>query len=228
LEILDRANLLCCCLSQSQAPGSYTLLIDQQSVGKRSLHLMDTVNAKMRWTTIYWESTIFDRKPQKATYCWSRFHLLSLATTNPAWWVMARSTYIPLTLNPRRASRGRLRYFSETPTFYQNDLTMRNTADVTGGKPITVWSHSISDGSTVNPLVAFYDFHRRERECYYFVLSHALHETYIKLNTLLTKSWYVTMKITCIDYLFKHGQSSGSPRAIPAVFSHGDAEEISD
>jgi hypothetical protein len=30
------------------------VLIDQQSVGKRSLHLMDTVNAKKRWTPIYW------------------------------------------------------------------------------------------------------------------------------------------------------------------------------
>jgi hypothetical protein len=30
------------------------VLIDQQSVGKRSLHLIDTVNAKKRWTTIYW------------------------------------------------------------------------------------------------------------------------------------------------------------------------------
>jgi hypothetical protein len=29
-------------------------LIDQLCVGKRSLHLMDTVNAKKRWTTIYW------------------------------------------------------------------------------------------------------------------------------------------------------------------------------
>jgi hypothetical protein len=30
------------------------VLIDQQSVGKRSLHLMGIVNAKKRWTTIYW------------------------------------------------------------------------------------------------------------------------------------------------------------------------------
>jgi hypothetical protein len=29
------------------------VLKDQQSVGKKSLHLMDTVNAKKRWTTIY-------------------------------------------------------------------------------------------------------------------------------------------------------------------------------
>jgi hypothetical protein len=29
------------------------VLIDQQSVGKRSLHLMYTVNAKKGWTTVY-------------------------------------------------------------------------------------------------------------------------------------------------------------------------------
>jgi hypothetical protein len=31
----------------------HLVLIDQQSVGKRNLHLMDTVNAKTRWTVIY-------------------------------------------------------------------------------------------------------------------------------------------------------------------------------
>jgi hypothetical protein len=30
------------------------VIIDQQSVEKRSLHLMDTVNAIKRWTTVYW------------------------------------------------------------------------------------------------------------------------------------------------------------------------------
>jgi hypothetical protein len=30
------------------------VLIDQQRVGKRILHLMGTVNEKKRWTTIYW------------------------------------------------------------------------------------------------------------------------------------------------------------------------------
>jgi hypothetical protein len=33
------------------------VLIAQQSVGKRSLHMVDTVNAKKRWTTINWRST---------------------------------------------------------------------------------------------------------------------------------------------------------------------------
>jgi hypothetical protein len=35
------------------------VLIDQQSMGKRSLHLMDTVNAKKRWTTVYLRVNIF-------------------------------------------------------------------------------------------------------------------------------------------------------------------------
>jgi hypothetical protein len=39
------------------------VLLNQQSVRKTSFHLMDTVNAKKRWTTIYWRVTIFDREP---------------------------------------------------------------------------------------------------------------------------------------------------------------------
>jgi hypothetical protein len=48
-------------------------------------------------------------------------------------------TYIHTTnaLSPKGQQR-RLIYSFETPTFYQNDLAMRNTADVTGGKPIAV------------------------------------------------------------------------------------------
>jgi hypothetical protein len=47
------------------------------------------------------------------------------------------STYIPLTLYPRRGSRG-VSDIAPMPTFYQNYLALRNTADVTGGKPIAV------------------------------------------------------------------------------------------
>jgi hypothetical protein len=35
------------------------VLIDQQSVGKRSLHLIDIVYARKRWTTIYWRVNNF-------------------------------------------------------------------------------------------------------------------------------------------------------------------------
>jgi hypothetical protein len=76
-------------------------------------------------------------------------------------------TYISLTLYQQR----HLRYYSETPTFYQNYLAMSNTADVTGGKPTSTHSN-IWGVNAINPLVAFYDIHGRKREVLfcYFVL----------------------------------------------------------
>jgi hypothetical protein len=59
---------------------------------------------------------------------------------------------------------------SETPEIYQNYLARRNTADVTGGKPIVVWLHRhlILGGSVVNPLFTIYDIHRSKREGLFF------------------------------------------------------------
>jgi hypothetical protein len=45
---------------------------------------------------------------------------------------------------------------------------MRNTADVTGGKPIAVLLQSISGVSAINPFVALYDIHGGEREVLFF------------------------------------------------------------
>jgi hypothetical protein len=45
---------------------------------------------------------------------------------------------------------------------------MSNTADVTGGKSIAAWSQPFSSVSAINPLVAFYDIHGREREVRFF------------------------------------------------------------
>jgi hypothetical protein len=45
---------------------------------------------------------------------------------------------------------------------------MRNTADVTGGKPIAVLLQSILGVSAINPLVAFYDIHGGKREVLFF------------------------------------------------------------
>jgi hypothetical protein len=45
---------------------------------------------------------------------------------------------------------------------------MRNTADVTGGKPIDVLLQSISGVSAINPLVAFYNIHGGKREVLFF------------------------------------------------------------
>jgi hypothetical protein len=41
--------------------------MDQQSVGKRNLHLMDTVTAKKRWTTIYWRVAKFLKESHEVT-----------------------------------------------------------------------------------------------------------------------------------------------------------------
>jgi hypothetical protein len=43
---------------------------------------------------------------------------------------------------------------------------MRNTADVTGGKPIAVLLQSIS--GAINPLVVFYEIHGGKREVLFF------------------------------------------------------------
>jgi hypothetical protein len=45
---------------------------------------------------------------------------------------------------------------------------MKNTADVTGGKPIAVLLQSISGESAINPLVAFYDVYGGKREVLFF------------------------------------------------------------
>jgi hypothetical protein len=48
---------------------------------------------------------------------------------------------------------------------------MRDTADVTGGKPIAALLQPISGVSAINPLVAFYDIHGGKRKVpfFYFV-----------------------------------------------------------
>jgi hypothetical protein len=45
---------------------------------------------------------------------------------------------------------------------------MRNTADVTGGKPIAVLLQSISGVRAINPLIAFYYIHGGKREVLFF------------------------------------------------------------
>jgi hypothetical protein len=54
---------------------------------------------------------------------------------------------------------------------------MRNTLDVTGGKPNAVLTQSISGVSAINPLVAFYDIREERERCYSFILSRTPHET---------------------------------------------------
>jgi hypothetical protein len=45
---------------------------------------------------------------------------------------------------------------------------MRNTADVTSGKPIAILLQPISGVSAIYPLIAFYDIHGGKREVLFF------------------------------------------------------------
>jgi hypothetical protein len=72
-------------------------------------------------------------------------------------------TYIPLTLYPRRGSRDISDILPRHPHFTKIDSAIRNTADVTGGKPIAVLLQSISGVGAINPLVTFYDIHGGKR-----------------------------------------------------------------
>jgi hypothetical protein len=81
----------------------------------------------------------------------------------------------------------------------QNYLAMSNTADVTGGKPIAVWSQSISGVSAIIPLVTFYDIHGRKREVLFFY--------YVPTTTrdiLLHKNFDFVLRYHCpkLNYLF--------------------------
>jgi hypothetical protein len=68
---------------------------------------------------------------------------------------------------------------------------MRNTADVTGGKPIAVLLQSISGVSANNPLVAFYDIHGGKREVlFFYFVPDTTRDLY---NYVLTVAWLVAL-----------------------------------
>jgi hypothetical protein len=84
-------------------------------------------------------------------------------------------TYIHTThaLSPKGFQR-HLEYSSQTLHFERLEteilvklpklLALSNTTDVIGGKPITVWSQSISGVNDINLIVAFYDIHGRKKK----------------------------------------------------------------
>jgi hypothetical protein len=65
---------------------------------------------------------------------------------------------------------------------------MRNTVDVTGGKPIAVLLQSITGVSAINPLVGFYDIHGGKREViFFYFLSWTPHET-LRIQTFTNRN----------------------------------------
>jgi hypothetical protein len=71
---------------------------------------------------------------------------------------------------------------------------MRNTTDVTGGKPIAVLLQSISGVSAVNPLVAFYDIHRGKREVLFFYFVPDTTRDIVDVNIKKLKAKYIPFK----------------------------------
>jgi hypothetical protein len=77
---------------------------------------------------------------------------------------------------------------------------MRNTADVTGGKPIAVLLQSISGVSAIKPLVAFYDIHGGKREVlFFYFVPDTTREINCKLYFVCLNSTY-TFKIDDDEY----------------------------
>jgi hypothetical protein len=66
---------------------------------------------------------------------------------------------------------------------------MRNTADMTDGKPITVLLQSISGVSAINPLVAFYDIHGGKREVLFFYFVPDTTRDYVR-NDVKDLKWH--------------------------------------
>jgi hypothetical protein len=88
---------------------------------------------------------------------------------------------------------------------------MRNTADVTGGKPIAVLLRSISGVMAINPLVAFYDIHGGKREVlfFYFVpdTTRDNNVTFSKQNIYLYRifgTYLIKLKPTHIRIVLNH------------------------
>jgi hypothetical protein len=76
---------------------------------------------------------------------------------------------------------------------------MSNTADVTGGKPIAVWSQFISGVNAINALVAF-TTSMEERERYYSFICHGHHAglfTISRLNAIWTIK--ITIKLSPLN-----------------------------
>jgi hypothetical protein len=82
-------------------------------------------------------------------------------------------TYIPLTLPIPEGVAVVSQIFLLNTHVLPKLVSVKNTADVTGGKPSAVLLQCISGVTAINPLVAFHDIHGRKREdsssLFYFV-----------------------------------------------------------
>jgi hypothetical protein len=76
---------------------------------------------------------------------------------------------------------------------------MKNTADVTGGKPIAVLLQSIPGVSAINPLVAFYEIHGGKREVLFFYF---VADTTRDLKHTINNSRFIPERVIEVTQIF--------------------------
>jgi hypothetical protein len=95
-------------------------------------------------------------------------------------------------LYPLRSSWGISDIPSRHPRCTKSYEAMKNTADVTGGKPIAVLLQSISGVSAINPLVAFI------LSFIFFSFTLFFSHRYLKLN----KAYFLLHYLFCVNVVF--------------------------
>jgi hypothetical protein len=103
---------------------------------------------------------------------------LSSLTNNLPKYKTTKIHTIPLTLYPRKGSRG-ISEFSQRHPRYTKIIALKNIVDVTGGKLIAVWSQSISGVIAIYPLVTFCDIHEIKREELFFFVPNTTRDTHM-------------------------------------------------
>jgi hypothetical protein len=118
---------------------------------------------------------------------------------------------------------------------------MRNTAGVIGGKPLAVWSLSISDVSAVNLLIDFHDIHGRKEEVLFYsnvpkttrdyLLSHFFFLTFFKFIICYLFIYYhiYLINVYKLTYTFQGGLTSGRRPVVKIIaesLSQHDEEHV--
>jgi hypothetical protein len=90
-----------------------------------------------------------------------------------------------------------LRYTSETRTFYQNDIAMRNTTEVTGSKSVAPSDRSLSQ------VLFLFQYTTRDDVVMYFILSHRIASHFITLYFNYISFVIRSETYSCISYHIK-------------------------
>jgi hypothetical protein len=133
-----------------------------------TLWLYNSVNSKYSFRIACWEAINAN--------LWNIIRIIIRMTLHVWWFSLCLSPFtkvlhtIPFTPYPLRGSRGILDT-SMTLKDSTEITAIRNTADMTGGKPIRRWAYLILGVNTVNTLIVFYCIYRKEEVLFFCSVS---------------------------------------------------------